>query len=394
MDVNVMGDRVLMVAPTMFSADYGGATRIIEHVKAFRRIGYSVKLHTYAMQGSLDKDLSICVDELPFVPRFHQGVLFDRGYLDFAMGLKLLLSGGVKPSFVLAYNQEASVISKFFNLYGVPVVVDVQGILREEMAPFRFSFFEKLAFLAERKVFEFPSLVLASSPFIARVLNREFGVDSGRLKVLLDSVDTELFKPRSKDDPRVRGLRSALGIGDGVRVVVYVGSFSSLQGTDVLLHAVRYVLEREKDVVFVLAGGRWSDSYLSCIRLANDLGVSSRVKFLPGVDYVNDLPYLLNLADVGVAPKLFSLQSHGKLAVWMASGLPAVVWDNPINRLFLGSLGVYAKDFGAEAFGEAIISALGMNGYFSLKLRERAVRHFSLNRLMDDMRCICRMVAV
>jgi len=389
-----MSARVLMVAPTMFSADYGGATRIIEHVKAFRRIGCSVKLHTYAMQGNLDKALAIDVHSLPFVPRFYQGVMFDRSYLDFAMTLKLMLSGGVKPNFMLSYNQEAAVIGKVANLYKVPLVMDVQGILREEMAPFRFSLSEKLAYLAERKVFNFPSLILACSPFVAQVLNREFGVDSSKLKVLVDSADTDLFMPRPKNDPKVRAFRSALGISEDVRVVVYAGSFSSLQGTDVLLEAAQYVLRREKDVVFVLAGGRWSNDYLSYIQLAKNLGISSHVKFLPGVDYINELPYFYNLGDVGVAPKLFSLQSHGKLAVLMASGLPTVVWDNPINRLFLGSLGIYVKDFNAEAFGEGIISALAMDNSFRSRLRERAVRHFSLNRLINDMMSICRLVAV
>ena len=388
-----MGARVLMVAPTMFSADYGGATRIIEHVKAFRRIGYSVKLHTYAMQGNLDKQLSISVDALPFVPRFCQGVLFDRSYLDFSMSLKMLLAGGAKPSFMLAYNQEAAVIGKFANLHKVPLVMDVQGILREEMAPFKFSSFEKLAYLVERKVFDFPSLILACSPFVAKVLNQEFGVDSSKLKVLLDSADTDLFMPRPKTDPKVRALRSALGISDGMRVVVYAGSFSSLQGTDLLLEAAKYVVKKEKDVVFVLAGGRWSNDYNSYIQLVRTLGISSQVKLLPGIDYVNELPYFYNLGDVGVAPKLFSLQSHGKLAVMMASGLPTVVWDNPINRLFLGSLGIYAKDFSAEALGERIISTLDMDNSYRSRLRERAVRHFSLNRLINDMESICRLVA-
>ena len=74
-----------MVAPTMFSADYGGAARIIEHIKALCRVGISTKLYTYAVKGKLDEDLSIEADELPIIPRFHQGTLLDRCYLDFAM---------------------------------------------------------------------------------------------------------------------------------------------------------------------------------------------------------------------------------------------------------------------------------------------------------------------
>ena len=263
--MNIVNDRVLMVAPTMFSADYGGATRIIEHVKAFRRIGASIQLHTYTMQGNLDKELKINVDTLPIVPRFHQGVMLDRGYLDFAMALKIIFSSRVKPDFILSYSQEGTVISKVANLYKVPLVMDVQGILREEMVSFnRFVGFERFVPVFEKKIFELPSLILTSSPSIAKFLNDEFGVNSDKLKVLLDIADTELFMPRPKNDSKVKAFKSALGISEDTRVVLYVGSFSSLQGTAILLEAAKYVLEREKNLVFLLAGGRW-DKRLSII---------------------------------------------------------------------------------------------------------------------------------
>jgi glycosyltransferase involved in cell wall biosynthesis len=390
-----MNDRLLMVAPTMFSADYGGSTRIIEHVKAFKRIGCSIRLQTYSLKGNLDKEQSIKVDTLPYVPRFYQGAMLDRGYLDLAMTLKMILSRNVKPDFILSYNQEATIAAKVANLHKVPLVTDVQGILREEMSSLnKFRGVGRLVSIFEKKLFEFPSLILTSSPFIAKYLNREVGVNSKKLKVLLDTADTEIFMPRPKNDLRVRNFRSALGISEDVRVVSYVGTFSPLQGTDMLLKATKYVLEREKNVFFLLAGGRWSSYYNSYIQLAKNLGVSSKIKFLPGVDYIHDLPYLLNMSEVAIAPKRFSLQSHGKLAALMASGLPTVVWDNPLNRIFLDNLGIYAKDISVEALGEAIILSLGKakDESFKLKLRARAERDFSLNRLVNDMLGIRKML--
>jgi glycosyltransferase involved in cell wall biosynthesis len=220
-------------------------------------------------------------------------------------------------------------------------------------------------------------------------------VDPKKVEVILDSADTNLFMPRSKDNSEVEHLRSALGIKKGARVVLYAGSFSALQGTDLLLQAMKQVLEQEKDLFFVLVGGRWSKDYESYIRTAGNLGISSHVKFMPGVSYIRTLPYLLNLADVAVAPKRFSLQSHGKLAVLMASGLPTVVFDNRINRLFLDSLGIYAKEADAEVFAEAIISGVNKadNDNLREKLRERAVRYFSLQRLVNDMQRVYEKVA-
>ncbi len=391
-----MSNEILVVAPTMFSPDYGGATRIIEHIKALSRMGILTKMYTYAVQGTLDEELSIEANELPIIPRFHQGMLLDRFYLDLALALRIILSNRSKPAFILSYNQEAAIISKVANLSRAPIIVDVQGILREEVAsPSKHGALEKITYLCEKKMFSLPSVILTSNPFLAKLITNEFDVDSKKIEIVLDTADTNLFMPRSKDHPNVKRLRSLLGIKDNVRVVLYVGSFSSLQGTDILLKATKYVLDQERDLIFVLAGGRWSKNYEYYVQLAENLDISSQIKFIPGVNYVKTLPYLLNLADIGLAPKRFSLQSHGKLAVLMASGLPTVVFDSPINRLFLGSLGIYAKDVSAEAFGDAIISGLNeTNDGVRMKLREKATKYFSLNRLVNDMQRIYDRVAV
>ena len=387
--------KVLVVAPTMFSADYGGAARIIEHIKALSLLGVSTEMYTYSVHGDLAKDLSIEAHVLPFIPRFYQGAMLDRYYLDLLLALKIVLSNKIKPVFILSYNQEAALISKITNFFRSPIVFDAQGLLQEEFSSeLRWKEFGNIINFLERKSFEFPSLILASNPFLADFIIHKLNVNPKKVEVVLDTADTNLFIPRSKQNPRVNYIRSILGIKKGVQVVLYVGSFSNLQGIDILLKAIKLVLEQKKNFFFVLAGGRWSNDYTSYLQTAEKLDILSNVKFIPGVSYIKTLPYLLNLADIAVAPKIFSLQSHGKLAVYMASGLPTVVFDNPINRLFLGSLGIYVKQISAEAFAETIVSGIdNAENNLSEKLRERAVRFFSLERLVNDMRRIDKRVA-
>jgi len=395
--VNTVPRKVLVIAPTMFSADYGGAARIIEQIKALYLLGVCTEMYTYSVQGALDKALSVKAHGLPIVPRFYQGTMFDRVYLDFSLALKIFLSNNVKPVFILSYNQEATLISKITNLFRSPIVTDAQGVLKEEFtSQGRCKELSKIVHIFERKLFEFSSLILASNPFLANFIIHGLGADPKKVEVILDTADTKMFMPRNKDNPRVEYLRSTLGIKKEALIVLYVGSFSALQGTDILLKAAKCVLEQEKNLFFVLAGGRWNRDYEYYIRTAENLGISSHVKFIPGVSYIRTLPYLLNLADVAVAPKRFSLQSHGKLAVLMASALPTVVFDNRINRLFLDSLGIYVKEVNAEVFAEAIISGMNEtdNNNLREKLRERAVRYFSLQRLVNDMQRVYEKVAV
>jgi len=273
--------------------------------------------------------------------------------------------------------------------------MDVQGVLREEFVQHgRHRELGKIVSLFERKSFELPSLIMVSNPFLADFIVHEFDIDRNKVETVLDNADTNLFMPRRKEDPIVDSVRSSLRIPKGIRICLYVGSFSKLQGIDVLLQAIKCVLENDDDLLFVLAGGRWSKDYLSYVQISRRLGISSHVRFIPGVSYVKILPYLLNLADIAVAPKRFSLQSHGKLAVLMASGLPTVAFDIGINRVFLDSLGIYAGEVSAEALGEAILRGMDrVDDGFRGRLRERALQHFSLQRLVGDMERVYARVA-
>jgi glycosyltransferase involved in cell wall biosynthesis len=122
--------------------------------------------------------------------------------------------------------------------------------------------------------------------------------------------------------------------------------------------------------------------------LAEKLNIGKHVVFVPSVDYFNELPCYLSLADVALAPKMHSLQSHGKLPVYMAFGLPTVVFDIPINRLFLDGLGIFVSKIGPKGLAEGIVRALNEcvdNEEFALKLRARATALFSLERLAADL---------
>jgi len=62
-------------------------------------------------------------------------------------------------------------------------------------------------------------------------------------------------------------------------------------------------------------------------------------------------------------------------------GLPAVVFDTPMNREYLGDLGIYAKHKDAADLARCILNLLGAEEEkirLSSRLRDRALTHFSL----------------
>lgn len=72
----------------------------------------------------------------------------------------------------------------------------------------------------------------------------------------------------------------------------------------------------------------------------------------------------------------------------MAVGLPIVAFDSPINREFLGNIGIYACSGDAKSFAEKIIETL-YNSEVELnlgnKLRQRAKKYFDWNSIVTTM---------
>lgn len=131
--------------------------------------------------------------------------------------------------------------------------------------------------------------------------------------------------------------------GDGVRMrhnwelgeqklIVYTGSISRLQGSDLLLKAMPSVLQQHQDVKLVItgpvasfdpAGGRPLDYQM----LAEELGIEDNVIFA-GVLPVNQLLDVQMAADCLVMPKIGhpvnEVQSPIKVGEYLASGRPVV----------------------------------------------------------------------
>ena len=124
----------------------------------------------------------------------------------------------------------------------------------------------------EGAVFRDPrQVVLCNSRFVAGEVARLHGVPAERLEVIYNGVDLERFHPARRG---VLGpaLRRALGLADGERVCVAIGSGFARKGFDLLLRLWREAPPR--DTALVLVG---DDERLGHYRgLAQALGGSVR----------------------------------------------------------------------------------------------------------------------
>lgn len=155
----------------------------------------------------------------------------------------------------------------------------------------------------------------ACSTFSARSLVTQDGFPGRRVGVIANGIDVSRYAPAAdRAAERVR-----VGLDPARRYVAHVARLHPIKDQATLLRGFQAVATARADVDLLLAGD--GPLRVDLEKLAADLGIAPRVRFLGGRD---DVPELLRASDVFV---LTSLSEAAPLTLLeaMATGLPAVV---------------------------------------------------------------------
>lgn len=362
-----MPQRILMIAPTSFFADYGCHVRILEEILALQQRGHRVVLATYHNGDSLPGiDIRRSWD-VPWIKRAMVGSSRHKIYLDVALSWRSLrVALALRPDIIHAHLHEGALIGAVLRrLLRVPLVFDYQGSMTSEMIDHGFLRAEsRLYSLLNRLEWQLnrQADALVTSTYNAAALLRQSGkLDNARVHTIIDRVNTDRFRPfdPAHDDPagwqaQNHALRQQLGIPEGKRLVVYLGLLAPYQGTNILLQAAQHVAAQVPDVHFLIMGYPDPASYRA---YAESLGIGERVT-LPGRIFYRDAHAYLRLGTVAVAPKMSSTEGSGKISNYMAMGLPVVTFDSPVSREMLGSVGVYAQMGSAADLADKLLLLL------------------------------------
>jgi len=364
--------RILMIAPTSFFSDYGCHVRIYEEARALQRHGHTVQIVTYYKGRDLPGLDIVRTRPAPWHAEYEVGssrhkIAFD-GLLSWTA---LKAARRFKPDIIHAHLHEGALIGSALSAIArAPLVFDFQGSLSGEMVDHRFLNPNGPAYpivrWLERRINHRPRAILTSSPTAPPLLRDEFGVDPKRIIPLPDCVDTTLFHPRAEADRAERAaIRSYLGVPRDRDVVVYLGLLAPYQGTDLLIEAAQRVVAQRPNTHFLIMG---YPAHLGYKTMADARGLGAHATFIGKVLY-EDAPRYLRLGDVAVAPKLSTTEANGKVLNYMATGLPTVAFDTPINREYMRDFGFYARPGDATSLAERLLSVLN-----DPAARERAAR--------------------
>jgi glycosyltransferase involved in cell wall biosynthesis len=375
-----------MLAPTPYFADRGCHVRIYEEARALMALGQQVEIVTYHLGRDMPGIPTHRIPAVPWYRKLEAGPSWHKPYLDILLFCKAIgVARRFRPHLIHAHLHEGAFLGVFLKQYlRMPLLFDCQGSLITEIVDHGFCRRESLlgrAFQAlERFINNGADAIITSSTPGAADLVEEWKVPAGRVTPLIDGVNTDEFRPGDRSD-----ARRALGLPGDRLVVAFLGLFNRYQGIDLLLEVIRLLRDRGTPVHFLLMG--FPDGEYR--RRAGEMGIAEMITFTGRVEY-REAGSHLAAADVAVSPKVSLSEANGKLFNYLACGLPALVFETPINREILGDCGVYARygdaaDFAARL--EELLRDRELRARLATAGRLKAEQEYSwLNRgeqLMD-----------
>lgn len=207
--------------------------------------------------------------------------------------------------------------------------------------------------IGEQQVVDEADRLIVNTEHEAQQLISMHQADPARIDVVHPGVDLDTFTPGDR-----QAARTALGLDPDASIVAFVGRIQPLKAPDVLLRAAAEL----PGIHVVIAGGPSGNGMSTpdgLVQLADELGITDRVTFLPPQSR-DDLVLVYRAADVVAVPSYS--ESFGLVAVEAQAcgtpvvaaavgGLPVAVRDGVTGALVNG----HDTDDWAKALGDIFL---------------------------------------
>jgi len=190
----------------------------------------------------------------------------------------------------------------------------------------------------------------------------DLGIDSDKIVVIHNGIDTELFTPREKEK--------------NSNQILWIGRFTPGKGVEYLIDAFSILVKDFPELRLVMVGkGPSRDAIKQKVANLGLNGSVSIIDFVPN----SELPDLYRASDVFVLPSLYEGVPRTILEA-MACGVPVVCTELPQLVDIVRSCGLLVPARDVEALADAVARVIcdeELAKKFGRSGRDKVVRHYS-----------------
>lgn len=196
-----------------------------------------------------------------------------------------------------------------------------------------------------------PAKILYNSETSARQ-HEAIGYPRSLTEIIPNGFDLTVFR---QDTGAGAAARQALGIPDGVPVVLHVSRYHPMKDQKTLLEAARLVLATHPAAHFVLVGRGLTPGNPDLAAALTTAALTERVHL---IGPRQDIPQILTAGDMLVSSSAWGEAFPNVIGEAMASGLPCVVTDVGESGTILGPCGIIVPPGDPSALAEGILALL------------------------------------
>ena len=344
---------------------------------------------------------------LPYLSEHHKITIFSIAHPSLPAkekkdGVHYIRVNGASPDEYIN-NVMAQITDKYelVHIYNRPLWVP---LIRQKLIKAKISlslhnemfFPDKIPYETAVKCIESVEFIATVSKFIADGIRKLYPIADKKLNVVYSGVDVEKYQPSwSKQGIENRNsLKSRLNIKRD-KIILYVSRLSPKKGSDIVLKAMKTVMEGRNDVALVVVGSKWYgankvDDYTQSLNaLAKTLkGPVVFTGFVPP----SEMPDYYNLGDVFICASQWEEPLARVHYEAMAAGLPIITTNRGGNTEVVKreyGNGIAIDDYSnSNVFAEKINYLLN-NPKVAMDLgktgRNYAVEKYSWERVANDL---------
>lgn len=320
-------------------AEIGGAnTYVLELSKAMARNGYVLDVFTRLQDEQSERIVQVLpnlrVIHLPAGNAIKVDKKQQKQFIpEFLNNFYVFVENeNIQYSHISAHYYLSGIIAKDIkHRFGIPMVMTFHtlGLMKNLVARSDEERESLDRIQTELSLMQEADQIIATSTADAKYIETLYSADRKKIAVLLPGVNLSLFTPGDK-----ALAKKQIGADAAHKIILFVGRIEPLKGIDVLLYAMKILLNKQPDsnlCVWIVGGDvskpaeYWSRELKKLNDIRKVLGINTAVNFV-GRKNPQELPHYYRAAELLVLPSQY--ESFGITAVEaMACGVPVITTD-------------------------------------------------------------------